>query len=134
MANQTKTKERSKVEAMIEMKCPACREGNLFKYSLLNKPHKFSAMHDKCPNCNTTYHPEVGFYYGAMYVSYGINTAIFLSLFLLLHLVIQPKEFWVYFAVIFPAIIIPFPFTFRMSRSIYLHLVGGIDYKGKKEE
>ncbi|MEM9340801.1 MAG: hypothetical protein AAGA66_18855 [Bacteroidota bacterium] len=35
-------------------------------------------MHTNCPTCGLRYEKEPGNFYGAMYVSYGFSTAIFL--------------------------------------------------------
>ena len=39
---------------------------------------KFADMHDTCPCCGQIFEPEVGYYYGAMYVSFAFNVAIFI--------------------------------------------------------
>ena len=33
-------------------------------------------MHQRCPHCDADLNPEPGFYWGAMYVSYGFSAAI----------------------------------------------------------
>ncbi|MEH0155295.1 DUF983 domain-containing protein [Limibacter armeniacum] len=85
-------------------------------------------MHKNCPKCGGNLSPEPGFYFGASYVSYGVNVAIMIAFFVATYVLYDPKEVWVYFLVIFPPIFILLPVNFRISRSIYLHLFGGVDY------
>ena len=33
-------------------------------------------MHDECPECGVSFEREPGFYYGAMYFSYGIGLRV----------------------------------------------------------
>ena len=44
-------------------------------------------MYETCSNCGLKYEREIGFWYGAMYVSYGLNTALFLLVWLLTYLI-----------------------------------------------
>ena len=62
--------------AVLNNKCPRCREGNIFvsnnAYDLKNN----TKMHEKCPACGQLTDIEVGFYYGTSYVSYAITVLI----------------------------------------------------------
>lgn len=52
-------------------KCPRCRVGNIF-----TKPFNLAdplAMPEACPECGQKTEPELGFYYGAMFLSYMIG-------------------------------------------------------------
>ncbi len=59
--------------SVLSCKCPRCREGNMFKYSLLERPAKFMEMNKACPVCNLNLEQEPGYYYGAMFVSYAFG-------------------------------------------------------------
>ncbi len=91
-------------------------------------------MYKNCGVCGQSLDPEPGFYFGAMYVSYGFNVAFMVAFFIATRVLLAPDELWVYIA----AIIIPsallFPANFRLSRSIYLHLFGGINYRPEAAE
>ncbi|MBD0402220.1 MULTISPECIES: DUF983 domain-containing protein [unclassified Flammeovirga] len=120
---------KSKLQAIVQKKCPQCREGDLFKNSALSL--KFNQINHRCTECNANLEPETGFYYGAMYVSYGINTALMFVMLVITAVVIDPEDTLTYIIMAVIPMIVLLPFTFRLSRSIYLHLFGGIDYKGK---
>ncbi len=118
---------RSKLAAMSQMRCPRCREGAMFKHPLLGL--KFNKIHENCPVCGATFTPEPGFYYGAMYFSYAINTLMVLSLFVVVLAVFKPRELWVYLATVITPVLLLFPIVFRFSRVLMLHLFGGYSYQ-----
>jgi len=61
----------SKVKAIIDEKCPRCYQGDLYPESVLNIKN-FYKMNKACPYCEQTFEPEPGFYFGAMFVAYGM--------------------------------------------------------------
>src|SRR5689334_7200367 len=63
---------------VINAKCPRCREGSMFPPGTLYSS-RFADMYKQCPCCGQSFEPEPGYYYGAMYVSFGFSTGIFLS-------------------------------------------------------
>lgn len=82
-----------------------------------------ASMHSNCPKCNLRYEKEPGNFYGAMYVSYGFSTAIFLvTAFVLYHFFGDPP-LNTYLVSIFLVAALLFPFNFRYSRVIFLYLI-----------
>lgn len=80
----------SKLYSIFKMKCPQCHEGDFF----VSRPYdlkKAGDIHYKCSECGLKYSPEPGFYYGAMFVSYGLGVGLFVA-------------FWVIFNLFFPRI------------------------------
>lgn len=67
----------SKLYSIFRMKCPRCHEGDLFKTS--NPYVKTNEMHENCPHCGLRYEKETGYFFGAMYVSYMLNIAVFVT-------------------------------------------------------
>lgn len=82
-------------------------------------------MNDSCEKCAANFDPEPGFYFGAMFVSYAINVAIFISAWLVLYIFFNPDD-WVYVITISVAALVATPLTFRFSRVLWLHWFGGI--------
>ena len=113
--------ERSKFQAIIQAKCPQCREGDIF--GPMNKTHKY------CPHCGLRYEREPSFFYGAMYISYAFSVAIVMICGFLTYLIGNDPDLWVYMIVIIIAILLASPISFRYSRTLMLHLFGGIKYK-----
>jgi hypothetical protein len=114
------------MSALWKGKCPRCRKGNVFTYSS-GKVVRFSAMNAECPHCNASLIPEPGFYFGAMFVSYAINVAIFVSCWLILYLFFEPSD-TVYITVIAIAALVFTPFNYRASRLLWLYWFGGLTY------
>ena len=115
-----------KLLAILRMKCPKCYEGNMYKD--INPFHikQLHAMPKHCDKCGQLYNPEPGFYMGAMYVSYGLCVGLFIvcffGLYILLH--IDPVVLLVIYAL---SLLLLFPFIFRYSRVVYLHLFYDFD-------
>ena len=67
---------------MAKNKCPRCHQGDVFV-----KSHAFNLgfdkMHEQCSHCDLRYEKEPGFFYGAMYVSYAMMVAVFVTLWVL---------------------------------------------------
>jgi len=64
--------------ALLSGKCPACREGNVFKYPVSRISH-FAEMNHECPVCHSSFEREPGFYYGAMFITYAFNAALVIA-------------------------------------------------------
>lgn len=118
---------RSYLSAVLNAKCPKCREGNMFAYPAANLT-KFNVMNAQCPVCGVRLEPEPGYYQGAMYVGYGFTVALITIVGVALSLTWNPSE-WTYIAIVIALAILMAPLNYRYSRVIYLYLFGGIKYK-----
>lgn len=114
--------------AMMGLKCPQCREGEIFKTPGLYTLDKMTEMHQDCECCGLRYEQEPGFWWGAMYVSYGLAVASALPTFLLLYLLAGVGFFKAVMAVLVVQAILS-PMVFRLSRSIWLYMFGNYKYK-----
>jgi uncharacterized protein (DUF983 family) len=61
----------SKLYAIRKSKCPKCHQGDLFRSSLLSGEGVYN-MYKKCVECDQDFEMEPGFYWGAMYIGYGL--------------------------------------------------------------
>jgi hypothetical protein len=110
------------------MKCPQCGEADLFESKNPYKFGKMTVMHEKCPHCKLKFEKEPGFFYGAMYVSYAINIAFFVIAIVGFFTLLDDFEISTFFLVYVGFMILIFPLTFRISRSVWLHAF--IPFKG----
>ncbi|MEM7551044.1 MAG: DUF983 domain-containing protein [Bacteroidota bacterium] len=117
----------SSFKAILSMKCPKCREGKLFAYPSYAGT-KMMEMNESCPVCKTGFKVEPGFYYGAMYISYGFNVALVIAVGVALNIFLEDAEVWIYILTVTVSILLLFPLIFRYSRTMYLHWFGGIKY------
>ena len=118
----------SKSQAIIQGKCPQCREGDVFEHSLL-KVNKFNVMHKNCPKCGLRYEREPGFFFGAMYISYAFSVALFIACGLATYVIGNNPEAWVYVVVVLVAVFLTFPISYRYSRILMIHLFSGVKYR-----
>ena len=70
--------------SIIKAKCPHCHEGDFFETRNPYNLKKFDKMHKNCPVCGEDFERETGFYYGAMYASYGLTVLFGITIFLLM--------------------------------------------------
>jgi uncharacterized protein (DUF983 family) len=68
--------------SVMQNKCPACREGKLFKSNNTYNLKHFMDMNHHCPVCGEDLEREIGFYYGTGYVSYAITIAFSVATFI----------------------------------------------------
>lgn len=112
--------QRSRLFSIINLRCPRCKVGPLFKAGQISRPGSLFAMHSACPHCKQSYEPEPGFYFGAMFVSYGINTALFISSWGALLFIYPNYSLSLLLAILLAVVLLSLPFSFRLSRSIWL--------------
>ena len=79
----------SKLYSIIHLKCPVCHEGEFFQAHPYNL-NRVGDLYTNCPVCGVKYEKEVGFYTGAMYVSYAIGVAVCVSVWVAL-MVLLPE-------------------------------------------
>jgi len=80
-------------------------------------------MNDECPVCRHRFMREPGFFQGAMYVSYGLATAVFLVLVLLATYFLGAYiGFWGTLALAVVVQMALVPVLYRYSRVIWAHL------------
>lgn len=103
-------------------KCPRCGEGAVFKQPLLSI--HFADMHDSCPQCQATFQPEPGFYFGAMFVSYAITVALMVATSMVLWLFFDVSTN-VYIASFIIVTLLFSPLSYRWSRLLWLYWFGG---------
>ena len=78
-------------------------------------------MNANCSHCNLKYQIEPSFFYGAMYVSYGLNVAIGIATFIISFIFLK-QTIKVSFIAIIMTIILLQPFILRVSRNIYINM------------
>ncbi len=123
----------SRLKSILFNKCPRCHQGQFF---VSNNPYQlkvFDKMNARCSHCGESFEREVGFYYGAMYVSYGLAVAIGVGLFLLM-VVLLSMDVLAYLIVYTISIILLSPLLFRKARLVWINLFVGFrpNFSSKK--
>jgi uncharacterized protein (DUF983 family) len=94
--------------------------GNLYK------------MHENCRHCGLKYQVEPSFFYGAMYVSYGLTVLIGIAVFLVLNSFIELNANKSLVAIII-GIVVLMPITARLARNIYINMFVAYDKNWKSK-
>ena len=116
------------ITSVTSNKCPNCLKGDFF---VSNNPYtlkKINETHRNCSNCGMDFRQEPGFYFGAAFVSYIFQVIILISLYLLLQVVIE-INFWYFVSTIAVVLIILSPVLVRVSRLIWINLLGRVEKK-----
>ena len=112
----------SRLENIVESKCPKCHNGKLF---INSNPYNFKTifkMNARCEHCNQTFTPEPRFYDGAMFVSYAFSVMIVASVFIFFTTIFEDAPL---VPMITSTNILTFilsPLSFRLSRSVWIHI------------
>lgn len=117
----------SAFRAFIESRCPRCRKGKMFSHKAYDL-RNYQKMNVYCTECGLRYELELGFFWGAMYVSYMMNVALCVSLGVATYYLLNDPAVWVYILIIVGAIILFSPLTFRYARVMFLHLFSPIHF------
>ncbi|MFD1186323.1 DUF983 domain-containing protein [Pontibacter rugosus] len=85
-------------------------------------------MHHSCPCCGQAFEPEPGYYYGAMYVSFAINVAIFLVSLFILYQFVEEVTMGMMIGMVAVVVVGFLPIIFRLSRALWINIF--IRYEG----
>lgn len=110
---------------LLLCRCPNCGKTEMFKFSAFNLLN-FIRMNDQCDQCKMSFHPEPGYYLGAMYISYVINSFIFLAV----ALTVKFKyDFTLTNTFILLGILsfVLLPYTLRFSRTLWLYITKNVE-------
>lgn len=124
-------KKGSKLNSILTGSCPRCQNESMY---LDKNPLHFSKlikMHEKCSHCSLRYEIEPSFFYGAMYISYGLNVALSIATFVVSYLILDSSIKTAFIAIVVANILL-FPFVLRWSRNIYINMFVSFDNKFKK--
>ena len=124
-------KKGSKLNSILTGSCPRCQEESMYvdknPYNVMN----LYKMHEYCGHCNLKYQFEPSFFYGAMYVSYGLTVGIGILIFLILNLFLTLNATKSLVAVAL-GIVILMPITARFARNIYINFFISFDKNWKQ--
>lgn len=113
-------------KALFTGKCPACREGSIFKHPISEVMH-FAEMHQQCPICGAGFEPEPGFYFGSMFITYAFNVVLVTLAGVTMYYFWSLPE-WLFLLLVAVIAVGIMPYSFRMSRVIWLYWFGGLRY------
>ena len=117
---------------MLFLRCPKCHESDLFKNKNPYQYDGFFDMPENCPTCGQRLDLEPGFYYGAMYVSYGVSVAWLVAVFVAVAVLYPNFSLEFYLVTGIGSLIALVPYFFRLSRAIWINFFVSYDKDFKK--
>jgi len=116
----------TKIYSIITGTCPVCHEESMYKEANPYKLTRIFDMHERCSNCGTKYKIEPSFFFGAMYVSYGLGVAVSIAAFIITYFFFGGGLMATFIAITITLIVL-MPLLIRISRNIWINLF--LNYK-----
>lgn len=113
-------------QSISGLKCPRCHEGRMFEKGPYTR--KFMEMNEYCPKCGFKFEIEPGFFWGSMYISYGITVLISLVIGIAIYVFGHDPAIWVYISTVSVILILLSPLVYRFSRAVMLYAFGSVHY------
>lgn len=113
----------SKIIAAFAGTCPRCHQGPVFVSKNPYAPGKMFDIHETCSHCEMKYERETGFFFGAMYISYMLNIALFVTAVVGYFLFFSEADWRIYIGTYVALTILLTPVLYRLSRSIWLQIM-----------
>ena len=88
---------------------------------------KLGHVLEECSICKASYVPEPGFYFGAMYVSYGLGVALFVSIWASANWFFEEVSVGLQITLVIGSIFLFGPFIYALSKIIWANMF--IHYK-----
>ncbi|MDT0559585.1 DUF983 domain-containing protein [Ichthyenterobacterium sp. W332] len=106
--------------------CPKCHQESMYT---VKNPYVISdtlKINDHCSHCHTKYRLEPSFFYGSMYVSYGVGIAFAVAAFVVSYLLLG-ASIHIAFMSIIGTLVVFMPVIMRLSRNIWINLFMSYD-------
>jgi uncharacterized protein (DUF983 family) len=119
-------KKGSKLNSILTGSCPRCQEESMYKGKNPYNPSETIKLNEKCNHCGLHYTIEPSFFYGAMYVSYGLGVGIGVASFVITNLLLGYGLKIAFFS-IGVALVMLMPLIMRISRNIWINIFVSYD-------
>jgi uncharacterized protein (DUF983 family) len=116
----------TKIYSIFTGTCPKCHQESMYE---TKNPYILSdvlKINDHCSNCKLKYRLEPSFFYGSMYVSYGVGIAFSVIAFLISYLVFESSLMGAFIAIVI-TMIVSGPIIMRLSRNIWINMFVNYD-------
>lgn len=124
-------KKGSKLNSILTGSCPRCQEESMYVGKNMYNPDQTIKMNEACSHCGLHYKIEPSFFYGSMYVSYGLGVAFGVAAFVVFYFFLK-TNLKVAFIGITGSLILFMPLIMRISRNIWINIFIGYEKDWKK--
>ena len=101
--------------------CPKCHQESMYVNKNPYVLSKVIKMHDHCSHCKTRYQMEPSFFYGSMYVSYGVGIAFAVAAFITTYVIFETSVTTAFISIVLTLVLL-FPVMMRLSRNIWINI------------
>lgn len=116
----------NKIYSILFGACPKCHQESMY---IDKNPYHIAdvlKIHDHCSHCNTKYRMEPSFFYGSMYISYGVGIAFAVAAFIISFVLLETSLITAFIAIVVTLIAF-MPIIMRLSRNIWINLFMSYD-------
>ncbi len=121
-------KKGTKLYSILKFKCPRCHEGDFFSHKNNFGLKNSTKIHDHCSVCNQKYMLEPSFFFGAMFVAYGLTVGLSIVVFILTHLVFNVGLIGSFVGIVI-SLLLTAGINLRISRILWINLFVAFENK-----
>lgn len=114
-------KKGTKLNSILTGTCPRCQEERMYVDRNPYNLTKLYTMHENCSHCGLHYQLEPSFFYGAMYVNYGLTVGVGVAAFIIAKVIFGLGITGSFIAII-AALVVLMPINSRLARNIYINM------------
>lgn len=111
-----------KIIQLLAYKCPNCLKSKAFKEQKGLSRILIPKMKNCCSNCNFSFNKEPGFYYGAMYISYGLTIIESITVFIVAQQLFEVQSNAKIIGIIAVTMMFLMRFNYKLSRILWLNI------------
>ena len=126
-------KKGSKLYSILTGTCPRCHQESMYTNKNPYNLADVYKMHENCSHCGLHYKIEPSFFYGAMYVSYGLGVAFSIAAFIISYVFFETGLKTAFYAII-ATLVILMPVIMRLSRNIWINFFISYDKNWKNRK
>ncbi|MGE4346904.1 MAG: DUF983 domain-containing protein [Flavobacteriaceae bacterium] len=114
-------KKGSKLNSIVKGNCPRCQEESMYESKNAFNIITATKMKENCSNCGLRYMIEPAFFYGAMYVSYGVGISFGIATFIISKVLLGSSLITAFIAIV-ATLVVFYGIIMRISRNIWINI------------
>ncbi|PWI29353.1 DUF983 domain-containing protein [Flavobacteriaceae bacterium LYZ1037] len=114
-------KKGSKLYSILLGACPKCHQESMYSNKNPYILRDVLKINETCSHCGIKYRLEPSFFYGSMYVSYGVGIAFAVAAFIISYLFIGSSLLTAFIAIVGTLVVFG-PIIMRISRNIWINM------------
>lgn len=116
----------TKLYSIVTGACPKCQQESMYANPNPYALSQVLEINDHCSHCGTRYRLEPSFFYGSMYVSYGVGVAFAIAAFIISYFILDSSPLTGFLAIVITLVVLG-PIIMRLSRNIWINMFMNYD-------